>query len=400
MSQVSFKNFPLLRKAIDSGLFTKFSEAGFELRFVGGCVRDALLGLESYDVDLATTSTPQETCDLLSAQHIKWIPTGIEYGTITAVIDHTPYQITSLREDWHSDGRHAYVQFGTNWRNDAMRRDFTINALSADPNGEIFDYFEGLKDLKQGHIQFIGSPDARIEEDYLRILRFFRFYSRFGKTPPSDPTLTAIRNHLTGIQKLSLERVTDEILRLFGDPSPLDALNLMAQCGVFETIFKTYYDQSRIEQMIQIERTHHIPADALRRLSLIQDSEKYLRLSNAQKKHLLNLQETYDAIQSLDNPGPSEFYTHGHEMVQQAFLIKMALIKTLHHPNLETIMAPWTRPTFPVTGRDLMKMGIEPGPHVGDLLKACESWWISQNFCPNQKACILWIQAQIDSHQP
>jgi poly(A) polymerase len=400
--------FPLLQKAVSEKLFQFFAQQGFALRFVGGCVRDALLGSAALDIDLATTASPGQMIMIFKEHHIKWIPTGIDFGTLTIVIDHTPFQITSLRQDWQTDGRRAQVLFGTDWFEDAKRRDFTFNALYADETGTIFDYFNGISDLEAGIVRFIGDPVARIEEDYLRILRFFRFYARFGKVPPDAALLAVFALKKSGLELLSRERVTDEIMRLLATSDPLRALQFMAFAEIFQAIFEKTLPEAAFAALLALEDALHLPPQGLRRLMLLQPAFTVLtqnfRLSNVAKKQ-------YQAVQSLMNqlpfgsvPTEQDFYYYGYPQVCDAYLLNLAQNIAAQQIDLNTAIQnfqeisahPWKKPSFPLTGQDLMdQLGLNQGPDMGYYLKACEDWWVSLQFKPGQEACLNWIREQL-----
>jgi poly(A) polymerase len=404
---IPIATFPLLQKAVSQKLFQFFAQHGFALRFVGGCVRDALLGSAAHDIDLATTASPEQMITIFREHGIKWIPTGIDFGTITAVIDHTPFQITSLRQDWQTDGRRARVLFGTDWLEDAGRRDFTFNALYADETGTVFDYFNGISDLNLGIVRFIGEPAARIEEDYLRILRFFRFYARFGKAPPDSALLALFALKRPELAILSRERVTDEIMRLLATPSPLPALQFMELAEIFQGIFEKSLPQAALTALLALEDALHLAPQGLRRLMLLQPSlatlAKNFRLSNVATKHYQVVQNLMNQLPPTSAPTAQDFYYHGYQQVCDAYLLNLAQDIAAQQIDLNTaiqsfqgISIPWKKPSFPLTGQDLMdQLGFNPGPDLGRYLKACEDWWVSLHFKPDHEACLHWIQDQL-----
>jgi poly(A) polymerase len=241
---------------------------GGATRFVGGCVRDALLGLEQSDVDLATRLTPEEVVARLQAARIKAVPTGIAHGTITAVPAGSPVEVTTLRRDVSTDGRRATVAFTDDWKEDAARRDFTINALSADPvNGEVFDYFGGLDDLAARRVRFIGDPLQRIAEDHLRILRFFRFHARFGAEAPDPEGLEACAARANDLMALSRERIADELLKLLALPDPTPTVALMIARGIFRPVLPEIESAARLQKLVAAEHSAGIAPNAIRRLA-------------------------------------------------------------------------------------------------------------------------------------
>ena len=224
---------PETRRIIDL-----FGSAGVEMRFVGGCVRDSLFGREIGDIDIATAARPEAVQEMLHNAGIKSVPTGIEHGTLTAIVDGQAFEITTYRRDVETDGRHAVVSFGTDWQEDAARRDFTINALSITPDGTLCDPLGGAADLKAGRIRFVGEARRRVREDILRILRWFRFYAHFGKHPPDAEALEACRGFAFRIPDLSGERVRHELLRLLEAADPLPSLRLMQETGVIDAVLR------------------------------------------------------------------------------------------------------------------------------------------------------------------
>ena len=241
-----------------------------ETRFVGGCVRDTLLGLEVSDVDLATRLAPEEVMRRLEAAKIKAVPTGLAHGTVTAVIHGHPVEVTTLRKDVATDGRRATIAYTEDWREDAARRDFTINALSADPeSGELFDYFGGLADLENRHVRFIGDPLVRIAEDHLRILRFFRFHARFARGAPDAAGLTACAARANDLMALSRERIADELLKLLAIPDPGGTVRLMIEHGVLRPVLPEIASTERLAALIAAESAAGISGDPIRRLAAL-----------------------------------------------------------------------------------------------------------------------------------
>ncbi|HVU30650.1 MAG TPA: CCA tRNA nucleotidyltransferase, partial [Sphingomicrobium sp.] len=241
-------------------------------RYVGGAIRDDLLDHRMSDVDLATRLQPPEVMQRLEAAKIKAVPTGIDHGTITAISDGHPYEVTTLRRDVSTDGRRATVAFTTDWEEDAARRDFTINALSADPKtGEIFDYFGGLKDLEERHIRFIGDPLKRIAEDHLRILRYFRFHARFGAGEPDPEALDACTARANDLMALSRERIADELLKLLELPDPFSTVEIMLERGILKPVLPEIRPQglNRLKELIGAEKAGGIAPDGLRRLAAL-----------------------------------------------------------------------------------------------------------------------------------
>ncbi|QTD57539.1 CCA tRNA nucleotidyltransferase [Parasphingorhabdus cellanae] len=354
-------------------------------RFVGGAVRDTVLGLPVKDIDAATMLKPDAVMARLKQAGIKAVPTGIEHGTVTAVTDDGPVEITTLRRDVSTDGRRATVAFSDNWKEDAARRDFTINALFADPETlEISDYFGGLADLEKRHIRFIGSAEQRIAEDHLRIMRYFRFLARFGQHAIDQATFDACRNASRELSKLSRERVADELMKLLGAADPVYAVQEMIQADVFANIVSEIDANAGeiLAMLILREEAHNIPPDPIRRLVglLPKDANKAieivtsLRFSKKMRRAVANrLTASKPHVPNI----PAIAYQYGKDAAQDIALLFAA------DDQLGTGLAKlddWVKPVFPITGGDLIAIGLEPGPIVAKSLEAVEAAWIAEGF--------------------
>jgi poly(A) polymerase len=348
-------------------------------RYVGGAVRDQLAGLPVSDVDLATRLEPHDVQRRLQHAGIKSVPTGIEHGTITAVSAGQVVEVTTLRRDISTDGRRATVAFTDDWREDAARRDFTINALFADPlTGEIIDYFNGLADLKAGQIRFIGDPLQRIAEDHLRILRFFRFQARFGKSAPDPEALQACVARANDLMALSRERIADELLKLLALPHPADTVRLMVERGIFRPMLPELDSSSpiRLERLIAAENESSITADPLRRLSAMLPpdpavAEKVavrLKLSNKARKRLAS------AVPAARSGDPREL---AFRLGTQAAVDRLLLAGRSEDARR---VAQWTVPRLPIGGGDLIQRGVAQGPAVARTLRRIEDAWIAAGF--------------------
>lgn len=348
-------------------------------RYVGGAVRDDLLGLPISDVDLATQLPPEEVIARLKAARIKAVPTGIEHGTITAVSDAKPVEITSLRRDVSTDGRRAIIAFTDDWKEDAARRDFTINALSADPEtGEIFDYFGGLEDLQRRHVRFIGDPLQRIAEDHLRILRFFRFHARFDAGEPDAAALDACTRRANDLMALSRERIADELLKLLGMADPSRTVAIMLHRAILKPVLPEIEPGKTrdLEALIAAERAARIPPDPLRRLAALLPRKPEaaeaiavrLKLSNRARKRL--------ACAADDNllSSPRELaYRFGSDCAVDRLLLAQ---KTSEAADI----AKWHRPQLPISGGALIARGLAQGPIVARTLRAIEDRWVLSGF--------------------
>lgn len=354
-----------------------------EARFVGGAVRDGLLGIPVKDVDIATLHRPEEVVRRIKAAGFKAVPTGLAHGTITAVLGHWPVEITTLRRDVSTDGRRATVAFADDWREDAARRDFTMNALYADPrSGALHDYFDGRADLAARRVRFIGDPLARIAEDHLRILRYFRFTARFGALDPSSPDYAACVAQATSLMALSRERIADELLRLLGLPDPAPVVAAMVADEVLKSVLPeiTAAGVAALRALIAAEAEAGISPDGLRRLAALLPRDPALadqigarlRLSNKARQRLQK------ALADEDPATPEALaYRLGPQSAVDRILLGRAFT-----PAEAARMQDWAVPRLPLSGGDLIAMGLAAGPQVARTLQALERAWIAAGFPP------------------
>jgi poly(A) polymerase len=349
-----------------------------ETRYVGGAVRDGLLGLPVNDVDFATRLRPDEVVERLQAAGLKAVPTGIEHGTITAVSDGHPYEVTTLRRDVETFGRHATVAFTDDWKEDAARRDFTINALMADPvTGEIFDYFGGLPDLEQRHVRFIGDPFERIAEDHLRILRFFRFHARFGQGEPDAAALEACAARANDLMALSRERIADELLKLLSVEDPVATVRIMLERAILKPVIPEIEASAwpQLEMLVRTEGVADMSPDPLRRLSALLPRDPQLagavaarlKLSNRARKRIGCAAGT-----EISDPEATA-YRNGVECAVDRLLLA-------GQASTAATIAAWTPPRLPIAGGALIKRGLTEGPVVSRTLRAIEEGWIAAGF--------------------
>jgi poly(A) polymerase len=346
-------------------------------RYVGGAVRDTLLGLPVADIDLATPLDPHEVMARLKAAHIKAVPTGIAHGTVTAVLPGGPIEVTTLRHDLETDGRHAKVAFTDDWQADAGRRDFTINALYADPeSGEIFDYFNGLTDLAANRVRFIGDPYQRIAEDHLRILRFFRFHARFGDAPDAAG-LDACAARANDLMALSRERIAAELLKLLVARNAVETIALMLARGILKPVLPEVANVERLRRVATAEEQVGLDPNPIRRLAaLLPDDPAIgeaiaarLKLSNADRKRLVS------ALRSeLADPEPLA-YRLGSDCALDRWLLH-----ALDPVQGARRITAWPVPRFPLTGGAIVARGVAKGPEVARLLRAVEEQWIAEGF--------------------
>jgi poly(A) polymerase len=389
-------------------LFEALNEGGAEVRFIGGCVRDAIVGRPVKDIDLATDAEPPRVIELLGEKMIRAVPTGADHGTITAIPDQRPFEITTLRQDIATDGRHAEVSFTKDWAADAARRDFTINALSADRDGNIYDYVDGLADLRAGRVRFIGVPEDRIAEDHLRILRFFRFHATYATAGPDEASLAACHEASSKVETLSGERVWQELSRLLVLAEPRSVFELMENARVLRLLLPVGRSVARLRAIAALEDMAGVPHDAIRRLTaLIQPDRQEasqiatrLRLSRAETDRLDEL----SASRGGSAAGMPELslrralYSLGREIFRDLILLDwadqiarepaIAAGNTLEWKATWDSTRDWTAPEYPLTGDDVMAAGVAEGPDVGEILEDIEEWWVEQAFRPGREECL------------
>lgn len=383
-------------------LTSALTAKGQTVRFVGGCIRDTMLGREVRDIDLATPDEPEAVMALLGGSGITALPTGLKYGTITAVIDRDCFEVTTLRRDVETFGRHARVEFTGDWLADAERRDFTINALYCDPDGTLHDPTGGIEDLEAGRIRFVGDAEARIHEDYLRTLRYFRFHAWYGLTPPEPGLLAVCARLAPNIAVLSGERVASELLRLLQASRPAPIIALMAQHGVLEAIAPQLGDTERLALLCQIEDEVADP-DPHRRLSTLIIGEadaalsvsERLRLSQMQKRRLETNVRSCDLVSAGMNERALRvaLYRLGSQVVVDLLLLTLAdrdhLERDLQHvQRLLAYAAAWRTPVLPINGDDLQAIGMGEGVGLGNALRDLERWWVDQDFSPDRAALL------------
>ena len=380
-------------------LLERLTKAGFETRFVGGAVRDKLLGISFSDVDLATTATPDMVTQLLTEAGVKVVPTGIAHGTVTAVVAGKGFEITTLRRDVETDGRHAVVAFTDDWQMDAARRDFTMNAMSRDAAGKIYDYFGGEEDAIAGRIKFVGDASARIAEDALRLLRFFRFYAWYGIAEPDSATLRALAFAAPTLKNLSRERVWKETKKLLAAPNPSDAWMLMLKHAIVPEFFAESVNLKTLCNLLSYEHVrltgaHHNP---LLRVAALLHGEK-IDANTLKERFALSSDETQKLAQFLKNPlegrGETDMITlsfalhrYGIDLTEEFLVLSMATGVQFNWESARGVLENWEPKTFPLKGEDVMAMGLPPGPRVGEILHAVEAWWVAQNFVPDHAAC-------------
>jgi poly(A) polymerase len=392
---------------------------GAGLRFVGGCVRDALAGRAIRDIDIATKLAPEEVMRLLEAAGLKAIPTGVAHGTVTAVAHGEPFQITTLRVDVESYGRRAKVAFTDDWIADAARRDFTFNALSCDPDGSYYDPFDGAADLAAGRVRFVGEARARIEEDYLRLLRFFRFQAHFGKQPPDPEILDVAASLAPNLAQLSGERVRDELFRLLEAPDPVPVVEIVIARRILRAVVPTLDDAALLRALMRVEAPPP-PIDPVLRLAALvapgrrgaEALAERLRLSNHQRFALVylldppldppvdlggtqvSLKDRHRAVRKLGAPLFQKVlrlywarHHLGDEQAKPGAALQEALVEAERLAGI----------AFPLFGRHALALGVRQGPALGDLLEAVEEWWAERDFAPSREDCLARLKEMIDA---
>jgi len=371
-------------------------------RFVGGAVRNALMGLEVADIDIATPLTPDQVTARLTAAGIKAVPTGIDHGTVTAVADGKPFEITTLRRDVETDGRHAVVDFSASWEEDARRRDFTMNALYASAEGDVFDCVGGIEDVKAGRVRFVGDAATRIREDYLRILRLFRFHAWYGKGEIDADALRACEAGKPGLSGLSIERVQKEILRLLEADDPMPALRAMAATAILPLVLPGALDLPRLERLVAIDTDNFFTPDPVLRLAALQAGHT-LKLSNAQAERLDDLAGAREKIVSYlaIKDVRRLLYRLGPACFKDRIFLKWAEdpkeSNAIQWRALLAMADAWQRPRFPLTGANVMNAGVPQGPLVGRVLAEVEDWWIESDFIDDEFSLAERLKAVVQA---
>jgi poly(A) polymerase len=391
--QHSVAGLPWFEAPATQAVFAALNTAGHETRAVGGAVRNSLMGLDVSEVDFATTASPEEVTSLAVAAGLKPVPTGLKHGTVTVVVAHQPFEVTTLRQDVETFGRHASVKFTRDWAMDASRRDFTINALYAGADGRVHDPLGGYPDVAARRVRFIGSARDRIREDYLRILRFFRFTADYGKQPDPDGYSACLAER-AGLARLSAERVRVELWRILGGREPMRALEPMSEGGLLPLLLGGVVRVIHAGRMIAIEAANGLIADPLRRLAALavmveEDAKRLierLRLSNAEATRLRAMaalkpllsagMDTLTAKSALYSVGKAHFS----DRVLLAWARDGAPANDKTWREHLTLPERWTAPVFPVKGEDLIAKGVERGPMMGERLRELERKWIASDF--------------------
>jgi poly(A) polymerase len=399
-----------MRDGPTTRLFAALAAGGVGARFVGGCVRNAVLGREIDDIDVAVTTKPEITMRALQAAKIKVIPTGLKHGTVTAIVEGRTFELTTLRRDVETDGRRAVVAFTTDWAEDAQRRDFRLNALYADPSGQLYDPTGGgLADAHAGRIVFVGDAETRIREDALRILRFFRFLAWYGRGDPDAAGLAACAALRDRIGGLSAERVSAELLRLLEAEDPRPTVRLMAQTGVLAVALPEAIGLERFERLVGIETEMLFTEDALLRLAALLPDDpvvgaalaERLRLSNAQRERLVAALAPEPPLVSWMSPRETRrlVYRLGSAALSDRVTLAWAASdRPRSTPQWRALLPTaqsWTAPALPLTGQEVMAAGVPEGPLVRAVMREVESWWVENDFPTDKLALIERLKAVV-----
>ncbi|HEV2265340.1 MAG TPA: CCA tRNA nucleotidyltransferase [Stellaceae bacterium] len=397
----TIKPRPWMRDVATRRVMRVLTAPDAEPRFVGGAVRDALLGRPPREIDIATPLASDAVMRRLTAAGIRAVPTGIAHGTITAVTPKRLFEITTLRRDVETDGRHAKVAFGVDWAADAQRRDFTMNALSLDRRGRLYDDVGGLADLKAGRVRFVGDPATRICEDVLRLLRYYRFFAHYGKGAGDRAARAACRAAARLLPTLSAERIAVEFLKLLAAPDPLPALRMMQADGVLKVLLPESAALSRLRRLVALEPA----ADPIRRLAALIARDAggvadRFKLSGAQRDRLAALLAKPTIALDADRAAQRRALYHWGSAVyaDRVLLAAAARPRPGRVSRLLRLAQGWTSPRFPLRGRDLLAAGVAPGPQVGALLAALEAWWIKGDFRATAAQCRAELRRRLARH--
>jgi poly(A) polymerase len=394
MTLPSLVDAPWLNTEDARAVFGALAAAGFEARAVGGAVRNSLLGLPVKDVDVATTARPLEVMSAANMAGLRTVETGLQHGTITVISGHTPFEVTTLRRDVETDGRHASVAFTSDWADDARRRDFTINALYCDRDGRVHDPLAGYPDIVARRVRFIGSPHDRIREDYLRILRFFRFTSEYASNAPDPAGLAACAELKDGIKRLSGERLRAELLRILTTPRAIEIVQAMDDSRILSLVLGVDGNVQRFGNLVQWQMAARAAPDAILCLGALALNmtgnasilQRHLRLSNNEYERLSRMampDAAFDPSSKLIDA--KEFvYRHGTRALRDGVMLAWASAPSKAQPDVWldrlNLAQRWRAPLMPVNGADVLALGIESGPNVGRVLSAFEDWWIAADF--------------------
>jgi poly(A) polymerase len=410
MTDASIKDQAWLHAGATRAVMAALTADGGTARFVGGCVRNALIGVPVKDIDIATPLTPDEVTRRIEGAGLRAVPTGIEHGTVTAISESTPYEITTLRRDVSTDGRRATVAFSNDWAEDAARRDFTMNALYADAHGAVHDFVGGIADLKARRVRFIGDAATRIAEDYLRILRLFRFHAWYGHGEIDAEGLRACAAARTQIKTLSGERIEKEMLRLLAAEDPVPVMRAMAASGILNEVLPGQHAMERFQRLCRIDADNFFAGDEVLRLGSLLDGAAHARevarhwhMANALRDRLADMLEapvkvvSYLSIREVRRA----LYRFGAPRFKDWVRLRWAEdAKASNHVQWRALLAladGWVRPVFPLKGPDAMTAGVPEGPLVGKVLREVEDWWIDSDFTDDRFSLAERLKAVVQA---
>jgi poly(A) polymerase len=388
-------------------VFEKLQSGGAQARFVGGCVRDLLIGRAVNDIDIATDAEPTRVMEIMKEAGFKTVPIGLDHGTVLVVVGAATFEVTTLRHDVETDGRHAKVEFTTDWVADAARRDFTFNALSLEMDGALHDSFGGAADLKQGRVRFVGDAATRIDEDVLRLLRYYRFFAHFGRPPADLAARAACRERAPDIERLSAERIRAEFLKLLAAPNPCSVLDMMRDDGVLSHVIGHAGDLEGVARLVDVEMkigsidpVRRLFALSPRDIKGVREIARRLKLSNADRDFLLELQRGAGVFRRdmTASEIQREVYRFGSSCARELALMAWAQDGSAGEAPDRTwreilaIIDVAPTHTLPVTGADILLEGVKPGTLVGNLLRRIELWWIEGDFKADRSACLQYLK--------
>lgn len=403
-----------LQRSETQAVFKALDRDGQSVRAVGGAVRNTLMGMPAADIDLATTATPDLVVTFAAAAGLAAVPTGLEHGTVTVIANHVPFEVTTLREDIKTFGRHAEVAFTTDWTADARRRDFTMNALYCSADGTVHDPIGGYPDLVARRVRFIGSAEDRIREDYLRVLRFFRFFAEYGRTPEDidHAGLTAATRLSTGLDNLSRERIRQELIRLLTAPGAVMAVRIMHEHGLLPHVLRLAPRPTLLTRLAEIEAHAGLAPDAILRLGLLtvevpEDAYRLaqtLRLSSDERSALLDVAQTRPiSAEPSETQARALLYHVGPTRYARLILAHWARAGAAPDDplwgNVLALPSRWTAPQCPVKGADAVAAGLPAGPGVGELIRRLEQTWVESEFSLNRVALLDLMRKEIKSKQ-
>lgn len=413
MTEISLASHALVRNSDAQAVLAALNGVRADCaRLVGGCVRDAVLGKLAHDIDIATQLAPEAVIAALQAAGIKVVPTGLAHGTVTAIPAGKPVEVTTLRTDIATDGRYAEVVFTDDWLADAQRRDLTMNALYCDAQGRVFDPVgTGVDDAKAGRVRFVGDPETRVTEDYLRIMRFFRFHAFYGKGGLDPAALAACAAHNGGIARLSVERVWMELKRLLSAPDPRVALSAMAKTGVLCAILPEGEGLEAFQHLVEIENSLFLDPEPLQRLMALLPRDptrvaglvSRLKLSGAEGDRLLAWAGDQTEIQSYLSA--REVRRALYWMGTPLYLDRVRLAwagdpeprRTSQWRAMIALSSGFVAPRFPVTGEQVLAAGARPGPAIGHILRELERWWVENDFTEDEMGLVERLKALVQA---